>query len=112
MGKIKLYRNAEARYCVVNSSGKSIGIKVKIKTKRGVRRIRNQRVISRRFVATNYNGCSYITAGKHYPFTLYGERKEGRPVFFHTICNRGVRLVAKTKNCPHLSGNNWQWGVI
>lgn len=39
---------------------------MKIKTKRGARRIRNQRVIDRRFVVTDYDGCSYITAGKLY----------------------------------------------
>lgn len=37
-----------------------------IKTKRGARRIRNQRVIDRRFVVTDYDRCSYITAGKLY----------------------------------------------
>ena len=42
---------------------------MKIKTKRGVRRIRNQRVIDRRFVVTDYDGCSYITAGKLYLVT-------------------------------------------
>ena len=39
---------------------------MKIKTKHGARRIRNQRVIDRRFVVTDYTGCSYITAGKLY----------------------------------------------
>ncbi len=39
---------------------------MKIKTKRGARRIRNQRVIDRRFVVTDYEGCPYITAGKLY----------------------------------------------
>lgn len=39
---------------------------MKIKTKRGARRVRNQRVIDRRFVVTDYEGCSYITAGKLY----------------------------------------------
>lgn len=39
---------------------------MKIKTKRGARRIRNQRVIDRRFVVTDYTGCSYVTAGKLY----------------------------------------------
>lgn len=39
---------------------------MKIKTKRGARRIRNQRVIDRRFVVTDYKGCSYITPGKLY----------------------------------------------
>ena len=39
---------------------------MKIKTKRGARRIRNQRVIDRRFVVTDYDRCSYITAGKLY----------------------------------------------
>lgn len=46
---------------------------MKIKTKRGARRIRNQRVIDRRFVVTDYEGCSYITAGKLYRvFNLKG----------------------------------------
>ena len=39
---------------------------MKIKTKRGARRIRNQRVVDRRFVVTDYDRCSYITAGKLY----------------------------------------------
>ena len=39
---------------------------MKIKTKRGARRVRNQRVIDRRFVVTDYTGCSYVTAGKSY----------------------------------------------
>lgn len=39
---------------------------MKIKTKRGARRMRNQRVITRRFVTTDYTGCSHITAGKLY----------------------------------------------
>lgn len=42
---------------------------MKIKTKRGARRIRNQRVICKRFVVTDYTGCSYITAGKRYALT-------------------------------------------
>lgn len=40
---------------------------MKIKTKRGARRIRNQRVVTRRFVVTDYTDCPYITAGKRYP---------------------------------------------
>lgn len=39
---------------------------MKIKTKRGARRIRNQRVINRRYVLTYYAGCSYVTSGKKY----------------------------------------------
>lgn len=39
---------------------------MKIKTKRGARRIRNQRVIDCRYVVTDYTGCSYVTAGKKY----------------------------------------------
>lgn len=42
---------------------------MKIKTKRGARRIRNHRVITRRFVTTDYTGCPYITAGKRYEVT-------------------------------------------
>lgn len=42
---------------------------MKIKTKRGARRIRNQCVIDRRFVVTDYDSCSYITAGKEYRVT-------------------------------------------
>ena len=49
---------------------------MKIKTKRGARRIRNQRVICKRFVVTDYTGCSYITAGKRYPLTLHGNTCE------------------------------------
>lgn len=46
---------------------------MKIKTKRDARRIRNQCVIDRRFVVTDYDGCLYITAGKLYrAFNLKG----------------------------------------
>lgn len=48
---------------------------MKIKTKRGPRRVRNQRVIDRRFVVTDYKDCSYITAGKLYKtFDLEGRQ--------------------------------------
>lgn len=39
---------------------------MQIKTKRGPRRIRNQRVRDHRYVVTDYRGCSYVTAGKLY----------------------------------------------
>lgn len=39
---------------------------MQIKTKRGPRRIRNQRVRDHRYVVTDYTGCSYVTAGKLY----------------------------------------------
>lgn len=33
---------------------------MQIKTKRGPRRIRNQRVHDKRFVVTDYTGCSHV----------------------------------------------------
>lgn len=39
---------------------------MKIKTKRGARRFRNQRVIDRRFVVTDYEFSSCFTSGKLY----------------------------------------------
>lgn len=85
---------------------------MKIKTKRGARRIRNQRVITRRFVTTDYTDCPYITAGKNYPFTLYGRCSGDDVKYFRTWCDLGEQLTAKTKNCPHLDGHDWHWGVI
>lgn len=67
---------------------------MKIKTKRGARRIRNQRVIDRRFVVTDYDRCSYITAGKLY-----------RVINSRIINNNEIGifiLVHKPIKCAHL----------
>ena len=58
---------------------------MKIKTKRGARRIRNQRVIDRRFVVTDYDRCSCITAGK--PYRLF----DG----WQTIDDEGDRITVR-----------------
>lgn len=84
---------------------------MKIKTKRGARRIRNQRVITRRFVTTDYTGCSYITAGKRYDvenISYVGKNT----VYFHVFDDIHDRLTTKTVRCPHLDGHDWRWGVL
>ena len=70
-----------------------------IKTKRGARRIRNQRVIDRRFVVTDYEGCSYVTAGKEYRVTYFGK------CHFDIKDDDGdwISIVALSE-CPHLDG--------
>lgn len=85
---------------------------MKIKTKRGARRIRNQRVITRRFVTTYYTGCSYITAGKRYKVESYSQA--GNPEIED---NRGSLITTYDPNCngacSHLHKvGKWQWGVI
>ena len=80
---------------------------MKIKTKRGARRTRNQRVITRRFVTTDYTGCSYITAGKRY------ECEEG---WVECDLNKSIYIIrpdSPTHHCGHLNRiGAWQWGVI
>lgn len=80
---------------------------MKIKTKRGARRIRNQRVITRRFVTTDYTVCPYITAGKRY--LLNG----GDIVNDYDNITYIIRPDSPVDYCSHL-GNVavWQWGVI
>ena len=81
---------------------------MKIKTKRGARRIRNQRVITRRFVTTDYTGCPYITAGKRYVITEWIIDNFG-----YTVNDRGGECtVVMHKPSVHLDGHDWQWGVI
>lgn len=80
---------------------------MKIKTKRGARRIRNQRVITRRFVTTDYTGCPYITAGKRY------EQRDG---FIESDCDTSTYIItpdSPADYCSHLNRiGKWQWGVI
>lgn len=83
---------------------------MKIKTKRGVRRIRNQRVITRRFVTTDYTGCSYITAGKRYEVkSAHGGRVKG----FNIDNDNDFPIFTNMINSSHLNNIGvWQWGVI
>lgn len=80
---------------------------MKIKTKRGARRIRNQRVVTRRFVVTDYTGCPYITAGKRY------EHDKG-----NIIDDKGrylyiIRPDSNISHCQHLNGvGTWRYAVI
>ena len=83
---------------------------MKIKTKRGARRIRNQRVITRRFVTTDYTGCSYITAGKRYE-VLRNYHNDHNPII-KILDDEGDEILPLFKDSTHLDGNDWQWGVI
>lgn len=85
---------------------------MKIKTKRGARRIRNQRVVTRRFVVTDYTGCPYITAGKRYPVGI-----ESGLVTLTTLSDDNDFLMIMRPDahhkCPHLNDvARWQWVVI
>ena len=82
---------------------------MKIKTKRGARRIRNQRVVTRRFVVTDYTGCPYITAGKRYP--VIGER--GDILTLKDIVNGGSDIMESKRYRYHLNGvGTWRYAVI
>ena len=70
---------------------------MRIKTKRGARRIRNQRVIDRRFVVTDYGGCSYITTGKLYRVTYLGKQH-----FDIKDDDCDWISIAALSECPHL----------
>jgi len=83
---------------------------MKIKTKRGARRIRNQRVITRRFVTTDYTGCPYITAGKRYN-VLRNFHHDHNPII-RIIDDEGCKIHPLFKGSGHLKGHDWQWGVI
>lgn len=72
---------------------------MKIKTKRGARRIRNQRVIDRRFVVTDYDRCSYITAGKLYRVI----NMKGNPAKFIKSELGLNAAIYRLGNCPHLN---------
>lgn len=84
---------------------------MKIKTKRGARRTRNQRVITKRFVTTDYTGCPYITAGKLYEvFYAYNMgicEIETDRYFMVTIT-----LPDNHRTCAHLKGHCWRYVVI
>lgn len=84
---------------------------MKIKTKRGARRIRNQRVVTRRFVVTDYTGCPYITAGKRYEVLRYDLTGES------ITSDTGERIEIVTPDwsfrCSHLDGvGTWRYAVI
>lgn len=85
---------------------------MKIKTKRGARRIRNQRVVTRRFVVTDYTGCPYITAGKLYEVLLrFGD------TLLEIETNYSFTSVIKSpdnsEKCAHLGDvGTWRYAVI
>lgn len=74
---------------------------MKIKTKRGARRIRNQRVIDRRFVVTDYDGCSYITAGKLYRLRYHPSSQYLRTIT--TDINIDITISLLLKTSAHLN---------
>ena len=82
---------------------------MKIKTKRGARRTRNQRVITKRFVTTDYTGCPYITAGLLYPVV-----SENNDILILTdVVNGGMNIITSMTDSSHLDHiGTWQWGVI
>ena len=83
---------------------------MKIKTKRGARRIRNQRVVTRRFVVTDYTGCPYITAGKRYEL-LRNYHNDHNPII-RIRDDEGVRIHPLLNCSHHLDGHDWQWATI
>lgn len=80
---------------------------MKIKTKRGARRIRNQRVVTRRFVVTDYTGCPYITAGKRYECNDgYISGDTGYELYI-------IRPDSVALHCKHLHDvGTWRYAVI
>ncbi len=82
---------------------------MKIKTKRGARRIRNQRVINRRFVTTDYTGCSYITAGVLYPVV----RECDDILILDDVVNGGDDIIESKPHYYHLhSVGKWRYATI
>lgn len=82
---------------------------MKIKTKRGARRIRNQRVITRRFVTTDYTGCEYITAGVLYPVV----RESDDMLILDDVVNGGENIEEFTPCNYHLHGiGEWRYATI
>lgn len=77
---------------------------MKIKTKRGAHRIRNQRVITRRFVTTDYTGCEYNV--DHYTICDDGQ------IMLRLLLSSGIGVTTQMFNprCTH--GINFVWGVI
>jgi len=78
---------------------------MKTKTKRGPRRTRNQRVVNKRFVVTDYDGCSYVKAGKHYKVVdvLAGLNKLNLEYGLESYC------MPVGKPCQHIGGNSWRY---
>lgn len=84
---------------------------MKIKTKRGARRIRNQRVVTRRFVVTDYTGCPYITAGKRYE--VLDRACDNVGLIVHDWGRQTYIITPKSPHtCAHLDGRDWQWATI
>lgn len=82
---------------------------MKIKTKRGARRIRNQRVVTRRFVVTDYTGCPYITAGKRYEVL----RNYHRDHSVELMCDTNVKIYTNLQGSSHLGcEGRWRYAVI
>lgn len=82
---------------------------MKIKTKRGTRRIRNQRVICKRFVVTDYTGCSYITAGVQYPVV----RECDDVLILKDVVNGGANIRECKPQYFHLhSVGTWCYATI
>ncbi len=84
---------------------------MKIKTKRGARRIRNQRVISKRFVVTDYTGTNVVAAGK-----LYHIKERPCDITAKIVSEIGFNITIITPNkrfgCSHIDEREWRWAVI
>ncbi|MGL4755895.1 MAG: hypothetical protein ACRCXB_26355 [Aeromonadaceae bacterium] len=85
---------------------------MKRQTKKGPCRSRAMPVSSKRFVVTDYDGCSYIEAGHNYKvlgacgsFTnLIGiEVRTGVATVVSPECGRG---------CAHLDDRKWSWATL
>ena len=83
---------------------------MKIKTKRGARRIRNQSVVCKRFVVTDYTGCSYITDGKWYK-VLRTESSAGLTMIYITD-DEGDQMLIRMFGNFHLGLNDWHYVTI
>lgn len=86
---------------------------MKIKTKRGARRIRNQRVVTRRFVVTDYTGCPYITAGKRYELRDPKQVERNDSTMFRITDDEGdTEYVRMYNDTLRIEGYFWQWATI
>lgn len=78
-------------------------------TKKGPRRSAQMPVTTKRFVVTDYDGCSYITAGKVYKLDL------DSPWGFGIVSDQGRDLCIRyTGNvCSHLDDvGMWRWAKL
>lgn len=81
---------------------------MKIKTKRGARRIRNQRVVTRRFVVTDYTGCPYITAGKRYEVLRNYDNHS-----VDVMSDVNIKIYTNLHGSSHLGcDGTWRYAVI